>query len=98
MAAVIAQMISRREAFRLLGSASAGAWLAAAQMGLNCSIALKASAAAKDDSTPPLAPGVPMSLERLALIEAFKKQSQGLQDRFEARTYKGELVMTETLW
>jgi predicted peptidase len=91
-------MITRREAVRLLGSASAGAWFAAAQTGLNLSIAPKASAAAKDDSTPPLAPGAPMSPERVSLIDAFKKQSEGLEKKFEARTHKSDWTMPYRLF
>jgi predicted peptidase len=87
-------MITRREAVCLLGLASAGAWFAAAQFGLNSSIAPNAfAAAAKDDPAPPLAPGTPTSPERMVLIEAFKKQSDGLEKKFEARTYKGDWVM-----
>ncbi len=86
-------MITRREAVRLLGSASAGAWLAAAQIGLDFSIAPNASAAPRDDSAPSLAPGAPTSPERLALIEAFKKESDGLEKKFEARTHKSDWVM-----
>lgn len=41
-------MITRREAVRLLGSASAGAWFAATQIGLNFSFAPNASAANYD--------------------------------------------------
>jgi len=92
-------MITRREAVRLLGSASAGAWFAAAQFGLNLSIAPNASAAAaKDESTPALASGDPMSPERLALIEEFKKQSEGLEKKFEARTHKRDWVMPYRLF
>ncbi len=91
-------MITRREAVRRLGSASAGAWLAAAQIGLNLSVAPNASAAAKDDSAPLLAPGAPNSPERIALIEAFQKQSEGLQDKFEARTHKSDWVMPYRLF
>jgi predicted peptidase len=92
-------MITRREAVRLLGSASAGAWFAATQFGLNLSIAPNASAtAAKDEAAPALAPGTPMSPERLALIEDFKKQSDGLEKKFEARTYKRDWVMSYRLF
>jgi predicted peptidase len=94
-----AKMITRREAVRLLGSAAAGAWFAAAQIGLNLSIAPNASAAsANDDSTPPLAPGAPMSPERLALIEAFLKRSDGLEKKFEARTHKSSGMMPYRLF
>jgi predicted peptidase len=92
-----AGMITRREAIRLLSSGSAGAWVAATQVGFNLSIAAKAIAA-NGDSTPPLAPGSPMSAERLALIDAFKKRSEGLEKKFEARTYKGEWVMPYRLF
>jgi predicted peptidase len=91
-------MISRREAVRLMGSASARAWLAA-RTGLTFLIPPNAIAAeAKGDSNPPLAPGTPMSPERLALIETFKKQSEGLEQKYEARTYKGDWVMPYRLF
>jgi len=90
-------MITRRDAVRLLGSASAGAWLAAAQFGLNNSIAPNAFGA-KQDSTSSLAPGAPLSPERQALIEAFKKRSEGLQDKFEAGTHKSDWEMPYRLF
>jgi predicted peptidase len=92
-------MMTRRNAIRLLGSVPVGGWFAAAETGLSFSIAPKTSApAAKGDSTPALAPGTPMSPERLALIETFKKQSEGLQDKFEARTHKSDWVMPYRLF
>lgn len=91
-------MITRREAMRLFGAASAGAWFAAAQVGLNFSIAPKVSAMAKDAQTPPLVSGTPTSPERLALIDAFKKQSEGLEKKFEARTHKSDWVMPYRLF
>jgi|SRR5579863_2092905 len=89
-------MITRREAVRFLGSASAAACMAA-QMGFNFSVAANAFAA-KGDSAPPLAPGAPNSPERQGLIEAFRKQSEGLQDKFEARTHKSDWVMPYRLF
>jgi hypothetical protein len=89
-------MITRRKATRLLASASAGAWLAA---DMGHFFGLRAIAEkAKDDFTPPLAPGAPLSTERLALIDAFKKQSEGLEQKFEARTYKSDWVMPYRLF
>jgi predicted peptidase len=88
---VTTQMLTRRKAVRLLSSASVGAWVSA-QIGFNFSITPNAFAA-RNDSTPVLAPGAPTSPERMALVEAFKQQSEGLQDKFEARTYKGEREM-----
>ena len=90
-------MITRREAVRLLGSASAGAWFAAAQISLNCSTAPN-TFAARHNSTPPLAPGAPLSPQRVALIEAFRKQSEGLENKFEARTHKSDWVMPYRLF
>jgi predicted peptidase len=90
-------MITRRDAVRLLGSVSAGVWFAAAEVGLNNSMAPHAFAA-KQDSAPPLAPGAPSSPERLALIEAFRKRSEGLQDKFEARTHKSDWEMPYRLF
>ena len=90
-------MITRREAVRRLGSVSAGAWLATAQTGLNFSIAAHASAANYDPG-PLLAPGAPMSPERIALIEAFKKQSEGLEKKFEPRTHKSDWEMPYRLF
>jgi predicted peptidase len=93
------QLMTRREAVRLLSTASAGAWFATAQMSLNLRMAPNASAtAASDDSTPPLAPGAPTSPERMALIEAFKKQSEGLEKKFEARTHKSDWAMPYRLF
>jgi predicted peptidase len=98
-------MITRRDAIRWLGTAPAGTWLAA-QIGLNFSIAKDAEAAllptrklaAKEDSVPPLAPGMPISGERIALIEAFKKQSDGLEKKYEARTQKDDWKMSYRLF
>ena len=92
-------MFSRREAVRFLGRASAAAWLAGTQMGLNLLLAPRSLAETTTESqTPPLAPGNPMSAQRTALIEAFKKQSEGLEKKFEARTYKNGWVMPYRLY
>jgi predicted peptidase len=56
------------------------------------------AAAEKHDSTPALAPGAPMSPERMALIEAFKKQSDGLDKKFDARTHKSDWAMPYRLF
>jgi len=90
-------MITRREAVRLLGSASAGAWYAATQTGLNFALSPKA-VATKLDSPPRLAAGAPKSTERLALIDAFLKRSEGLQNEFEAREHKIDWVMPYRLF
>lgn len=90
-------MMTRREAVRALSSAAAGVW-AATQIGLNFSFAPRAMAAAKDDATPPLAPGAAMSAERIALIDAFKKASDGLEKKYEARTSKGDWTMPYRLF
>jgi dienelactone hydrolase len=83
--------ITRREAIRRL--ASAGPWLTAAQIGLAASFLQHGSAMAGEQPTPPLAPGTSTSLERMALIDAFRKESEGLQNKYEARTLKRDWVM-----
>src|SRR5271169_2355584 len=88
-------MITRRGAVHLLGAASVGA-LAGRQIGLNALISTNAFA--KDDGTPRLAPGTPMSQERLAVIEAFQEQSDGLEKKFEARSYKSDWTMPYRLF
>ena len=92
-------MIARREALRLLGSAAAATWLGPPLRGLNISLAPNFfPAKVKDDSTPPLAPGSPNSPERVALIDALKKQSEGLEQKYEARTYKSDWTMPYRLF
>jgi len=91
-------MITRREAVRLFGATAAGAWFVAASLSLDSSLAPMAFAAAKDESAPPLAPGSPMSRERTALIDAFRKQSDGLEKKFETHTHKGEWTMPYRLF
>ncbi len=90
-------MITRRDAVRWMGSAAAGGWLAAG-IGLNLSVSRRVYAAAKDEEAPPLAAGSPNSPERLALIENFKKQSEGLEKKFEARTHKSDWLMPYRLF
>jgi predicted peptidase len=90
-------MITRREALRRLGLASAGAW-AAAQTAFAFSFLQDAHAAERDSTTPPLAPGTPNSPERMALIEAFKKASDGLEKKYEARTHKSDWTMPYRLF
>ena len=90
-------MMTRREAICLLGSASVGAWCAT-QRGHNFSITPNASVEVKDAQAPPLAPGAPTSPERMVLIDAFKKQSEGLEKKFEARTHKSDWVMPYRLF
>jgi predicted peptidase len=93
------QKMSRRQAVRLLSSASAAGWFATAPFGLNISSSQQLYAAAsKEAPTPTLAPGTPMSAERIALIDEFKKRSEGLEKEFEVRTHKGDFVMPYRLF
>jgi poly(3-hydroxybutyrate) depolymerase len=90
--------ITRREAIRVLGAVSAGAWVAACD-GLGFAQGPKPRPQTiEDEQTPPLAPGAPMSPERTALIKAFKQQSNGLQNQYEARSYKGDFTMPYRLF
>src|ERR1700722_3086033 len=83
-------MMTRREAVRAMGSAT--------QIGVTFLYTPRAMAAAKEEATPPLAPGTPMSAERVALIDAFKKASDGLEKQYEARTSKGDWTMPYRLF
>lgn len=90
-------MMTRREALCLLGSVSAGAWSAVAQ-DAPPSPAPKASGPPDGDPAPALAPGSPKSPERIALIDAFKRDSVGLEEKFEARTHTGGWAMPYRLF
>lgn len=46
----------------------------------------------------PLAAGAPTSAKRLALIEAFKEESRGLESKFEARTHASDWPMPYRLF
>jgi predicted peptidase len=85
-------MTTRRDAVRILGAAAAGTWVA--RSGCDRAFAFQAKTA----QTPPLAPGSPLSPERTALIETFKKESDGLEKLYEARTHKSDLVMPYRLF
>jgi predicted peptidase len=89
-------MISRREAVRLLGSASAATVCAAQSRSMIRLLAAKL--AMDEEGTPALAPGTPTSPERLALIETFKKESEGLEKKFEARIHKSDWEMPYRLF
>jgi predicted peptidase len=92
-------MLTRRHAVGLLGSAWAAALYVVTHRGLFTSTSCACAAASqRDDPTPSLAPGAPTSPERAALIEAFKKQSDGLEKKFEARTYHRDQVMPYRLF
>jgi predicted peptidase len=73
-----------------------GAGFAAACAGRGFSLAPKT--AANSGTLPPLAPGAPNSPERTALIDDFRKRSEGLQDKFEARTHKSDWTMPYRLF
>lgn len=83
-------MTTRREVLGLFGSVSLGALLAPTG-GLG-------SLFAQGDATPSLAPGVPSSPERLALIDALKKKSEGVDATFETRSLKRDWEMPYRLF
>ena len=89
-------IINRREALRLFSNSTC-LYLAAAQLPLALSVPPKAATTIRD-STPPLAPGAPLSLERLSLVEDFLMRSEGLQDNYEARVHKSDWVMPYRLF
>ena len=78
-------MITRRDAIVRLGSAAIGARFALAQAGVT-------------PASPRLARGTPTSPERIALIDAFKRQSEGIEKKFEARAHKSDWAMPYRLF
>jgi len=92
-------MITRRKIIGCSTWASVGALVAAARPRF---LFLDGSRVFSDppdgDSDPRLAPGAPNSSQRLALIDAFKKQSEGLQDQSEARSHKSDWTMPYRLF
>ena len=86
--------MTRRQVVRLLGSTSIMTWVAAGQSRLSASF----FAPGQDDSTPPLAPGTPTSPQRVALIDAFNKKSEGLQNSYEAHSLKSDWTMPYRLY
>jgi predicted peptidase len=92
-------MMTRREILGLLGSISVGSLLGAPKRGLASVIAATPGMGAEQgDSTPPLAAGAPTSPERMALIQAFREKSQGVETKFEARTHTSDFVMPYRLF
>src|SRR5262249_32171437 len=87
--------MTRRDAVRLLGMSAAALAMAPNALTLPFHPKLQSS---KDTAAPPLAPGAPNSPERIALIDTFKTQSEGLQNKYEARTYKGDFTMPYRLF
>jgi predicted peptidase len=81
-------MLTRREAITLLGALTAGA--------PDAMDALRR--VAQRAPSPTLAPGAPMSPERVALIDAFRARSAGLDARFEARTQVSDWAMPYRLF
>src|SRR5882724_7205067 len=84
-------MITRRTTLRLIGSASTASLLAVTH--LNSFVRIASASSTADDLTPSLAPGTPNSPERLALIDAFRKQSDALEKNFEPHTHNSDAVM-----
>jgi predicted peptidase len=83
--------LSRRQALQMYAAGLATAWA-------GCGLSGALESATNSDATPPLARGTPNSSERTALVEDFRKRSEGLQAKFEARTYKGDWTMPYRLF
>lgn len=90
-------MTTRRDAVRILGSVSAGAWVAS-RLGFGTAPGFAQSAPGAPAGQPRLAPGSPQSPERTALIDAFRQASEGLEKKYEARTHKGDREMPYRLF
>jgi len=90
--------ITRRDAVRALGSAGAGALIAAAVSSRSNTLLSPGEYATTGNFIPVLAPGAPTSPERAALVDAFLKRSEGLQNLFEPHSHKGDWVMPYRLF
>ena len=86
--------ITRREAVRLLSAGAAAAWIAATPGSSIFAKPPKPTA----DPTPPLAPGTPMSPERMASSIASRKNPQVWRNSYEARLYKSDKNMPYRLF
>jgi predicted peptidase len=95
-------MMTRRELLALLGSMSAGSVLATDRNGVVESLVRVADrgidSPRQGDSAPKLAAGAPSSPERTALIDAFRRKSEGIENQFEARAHKGDWTMPYRLF
>ncbi len=89
-------MMTRREAIGVFGSMSVGGMLGSEPRGL--SQLISSLSAQQSDPTPALAPGAPQSPERMALIDTFKRDSEGVDKQFEARSHKSDWVMPYRLF
>ena len=89
-------MITRRQALGLLGSISA-APLFLDHTALAASLTTCGNSK-QGDKPPTLASGTPSSPGRTALIDAFKRQSEGIDKAFEARVYKSDWTMPYRLF
>jgi predicted peptidase len=92
-------MTTRKEAIGLLSSISVSA-LRSGSRAANAFAAstVRFAAALRQNTDPRLAPGTPMSPERLALIASFKARSDGISDKFEARMHNGDWAMPYRLF
>jgi len=92
-------MMTRREALGVLGSMSVGTVFGAGPNGFTRLISSNsAGSAIQGNQTPSLAPGAPLSPERIARIDAFKKDSEGVDAHFEARIHKSDWAMPYRLF
>ena len=85
-------MTTRRDALGSLGRFAAAAWLGRRSSLLTPELELEL------EPTPKLAPGAPMSPERVALIDAFKEAAKGIETQFEARSFKSDWEMPYRLF
>jgi predicted peptidase len=92
-------MMTRREALGVLSSMSVGSAFIDGIRGLTGSISPNwGGSATQGGQTPLLAPGAPLSQERVARIDAFRKDSEGLDQHFEARVHNSDWAMPYRLF
>ena len=91
--------MTRREAIGLLRCVSAAPFLGTSWSGVASLLPRgRGTLSMQGDATPPLAPGTPTSRERMARIDAFRQNSEGIDKKFEARTHKSDWAMPYRLF
>src|SRR5689334_4850375 len=91
-------MMTRREALAVLGSITAAPLLRPADWRVASVVQPRSPWRGQRDSPPQLAAGAPTSPERTALIDAFRKASDGIERQFEARSYRSDWTMPYRLF
>lgn len=90
--------MTRRDAIGLLGTLSLGTAITSTAGCAGSAATASTAPSPKGDLTPSLASGSPTSPERLALVEAMKQKSAGIETSFEALDHRSDWTMPYRLF